>query len=193
MYVYHITGDVIDQCKQFAELMSSSNQFYNTRGQHDSTKRFQDTMYGKLGEWGCYYMMTQRFPNLSKPDMNIYKVPQKGWNPDLSDPAVPIHIGVKTRDIEAKIKWSESWTFQKNDKRIFTDNIDPNYYIACMLLDYPKRTVELRAIVKVQFLHAHGLFQQMDREYLNNTKCAVYYDHSDYNNLAKFAGQLFQL
>jgi hypothetical protein len=197
MYVYSITDDVIDRCKQFAE--SSSYKRYSSRGQYDDRKKFKDILYGKLGEWGFYYIKLSCFPHLSTPDMNIYSIPQKSWKPDLCDPLVPINIGVKTQDIESKINWGESWVFQNSswkkfgkiidsDTEVFTDDIDPNYYVGFMLLNFPKRTVELRALVKLQFLHDNKLFKPMRLERLQNNKVAVYY-----SDLEKFDNQLFQI
>jgi hypothetical protein len=206
-----ITEDMLKLCTKFAEdSVQSSADAYARRNQSNIGKITKDIVIGKLGEFGVYEKISKLYPTLSRPDTNIYQKGNKSWDPDLTvvppptahDTASPtydevyphIRIGVKSQGIESKIAYGESWVFQHragknydNDTEIF-GNVDENHYVAFVGLNLPKKIGEIRAIVKVKWLHENKLFEEMKLKNLQGNKKAVYFE-----SLERFKDKLWQL
>lgn len=190
-----ISEDMNKKCMAFAKAsVSSSADKYARRQQFDVEKIMKDIRNGKLGEEGVYEKISQQYPQLSKPDHQIYAKKDKSWDPDLKDEASSIRIAVKSQDIESALSFEESWVFQYGnggkydcDTGVFKD-IDPNHYVAFVSLNVPKRTGTIKAMVKIQWLHDKKLFKEMKKQSLRGNKVAVYYE-----DLEKFPNELYQL
>lgn len=196
---YKISEDLLFKCKKFGlDSINSSIDKYALRHGFDVNdadaveralnKFSMDICIGKIGEELVYSEYSLLLPNLSKPDYNIYSVKQKSWDSDLKDLDSNISIAVKTQDIRSMLDNDESWVFQMSasgkdtDKEIF-DKIDENHYVAFVSLNIPKRSGEIKALVKVQWLHDKKLFKSMKNENLRGNKLAIYFDDLDlYNN-----------
>lgn len=193
-YSYIITQSIIDKCTQFAkDSAGTSLNVYARRQQTNVEKIIQDIRNGKIGEECTYRKLNQILPDISSPDYNIYEKKSKSWDPDLKDPS-GIKVAIKSQNIESAINYGVSWVFQYNnggdydcDKEIFKI-IDPNQYVAFNSLNVPKKIGEIKAIVKVQWLHDKGLFKPMKLKYLQGNKVAVYFD-----DLLNYKEELFQL
>lgn len=193
-YKFKITEDLNNKCIAFAKAsVNSSADKYARRNQYDVEKIVKDIRNGKLGEEGVYEILFEQYPNLSKPDHNIYDKANKSWAPDLKDPS-GIVVAVKSQDIESALNFGESWVFQFNegknydcDTGIFKEKND-NHYVAFVALNVSKRFGTIKAIVKVQWLHDKKLFKEMKKQSLRGNKVAVYFE-----DLQKYENELWQL
>lgn len=192
---FQITEDMNNKCLAFAKAsVSSSSDKYARRQQFDVEKIIKDIRNGKVGEEGVYEKYSALYPNLSKPDHNIYDKKDKSWSPDLIDSESGIHLAVKSQDIESALAFEESWVFQYGnggkydcDTGVFKE-VDPNHYVAFVALNVPKRFGIIKAVVKVQWLHDKKLFKEMKKQSLRGNKVAVYYE-----DLEKYSNELYQL
>jgi len=190
-----ITPEVFEKCTTFAKKsVSTSSDKYARRNQFDVEKIVKDIRNGKIGEEGVHSLLLNKFPKLLPPDHNIYDKNNKSWEPDLKDEASDIRIAVKSQDIESAIHFGESWVFQFGnggkydcDTGVFK-SVDDNHYVAFVALNVPKRKGEIKAIVKVQWLHDNKLFKAMQKQNLRGNKVAVYFE-----NLQKHEKDLWQI
>ncbi len=189
-----ISEDLIIKCQEFAEKsVNSSLDKYAKRNQFNPDKITQDIKIGKIGEELVYQSLLDKFPKLSSPDYNIYDKKDKNWDSDLKDADSHVKIGVKSQNINSLIEYGESWVFQFGDGKydcdsgIFKEN-DLKHFVAFASLNVPKRFGEIRAIVKVSWLHEKKLFKEMQRENLRSNKKAVYY-----SDLEQYNQELFQI
>lgn len=198
-----ISPDIYHKCDKFAKESISTNLFVLARrGQTQKFAIERQIRSGKIAEELVYNTLIVKYPNLSPPDFTIYSNKNKSWDPDLKDNSQQLTIAVKSQEKEQALQYYESWVFQFNngknfdcDTKIFTKNVDPNYYVAFVLLNTPKKMGQIKAIVKVNWLHENKLFQPMTLQKFseNNNKLAVYYDHPDYISLSHFPNELWQL
>jgi hypothetical protein len=190
-----ISEDILGKCLAFAKSsVNTSSDKYARRNQFDVEKIVKDIRNGKVGEEGVYGKISALYPDLSKPDHQIYDKKDKSWAPDLKDTVSNIRLAVKSQDIESAIAFGESWVFQFNDGKkydcdtgIFGEN-DPNHFVAFVSLNIPKRSGSIKALVKVQWLHEKKLFKEMKKQALRGNKLAVYYE-----DLEQYKDQLWQL
>lgn len=190
-----ISEDILTKCLTFAKSsVNTSSDKYARRHQFDVEKIVKDIRNGKVGEEAVYAKVSSLYPDLSKPDHQIYSKKDKSWSPDLIDSTSGMHLAVKSQDIESAINFGESWVFQYGnggqydcDTGVFKTN-DPNHYVAFVGLNVPKRKGSIRAIVKVQWLHDKKLFKEMKKQSLRGNKVAVYYE-----DLEKYQEELWQL
>lgn len=191
---FEIDKEAFEKCAAFAKVsVDTSADKYAKRNQFNVAKIMDDIRNGKLAEEMVYQKISKIYPELSKPDYNIYEKKQKSWDPDLKEPNVPLRIAVKSQDIKSEIAFGRSWVFQggigkkfDTDKGIFGEE-DTNHYVCFVSLNVPKHSGTLRAIVKVKWLHDNGLFKPMQLLHLSS-KQAVYYE-----DLEKLSDQLWQL
>jgi hypothetical protein len=191
-----ITEDILSRCTKFAkDSVNTSADKYARRQQFDIEKIIKDIRNGKIGEEGVYQKVSEIYPDLSKPDHNIYDKKNKSWDPDLKDAESNIRVAVKSQDIDSSIHFGESWVFQFGnggkydcDTGIFGKDLNSNHYVSFVALNTPKKTGVIRAIVKVQWLHDNKLFKAMKKQSLQGNKVAVYY-----NDLENLKDQLWQL
>jgi hypothetical protein len=188
-----ISEEVFDKCTKFAQdsVESSANK-YARRNQWNVAKIMDDIRNGKIAEEMVYQKVSELYPNISKPDFNVYEKKNKSWDPDLTDPAVPVRIAVKSQDIKADLAYGRSWVFQFGNGKVDCDTgifgeKDDHHYVCFVSLNTPKRIGELRSMVKVSWLHEKELFKPMKLKNLSS-KLAVYYD-----DLEPLADQLWQL
>lgn len=192
---FTITEDLLKKCLAFAKSsVNTSTDKYASRNQYDVEKIVMDIRNGKVGEEAVYAQVSALYPELSKPDHQIYAQKDKSWSPDLIDSASGIHIAVKSQDISSAINFGESWVFQYGnggkydcDTGVFKTT-DPNHYVAFVGLNVPKRTATIKALVKIQWLHDKKLFKEMKKQSLRGNKVAVYYE-----DLEKHPNELWQL
>lgn len=186
---FSISEDIVTKCLDFAnKSIESSADKYARRNQFNAEKIIKDIMGGKIGEEIVYQSISEVYPDLTKPDYNIYDKKNKSWNPDLKDDVSEIRVGVKSQNIDSRIAYGESWVFQYGfggkydcDTGVFKSKND-KYYISFVALNIPKRTAEIRGIVKIQWLHDEKLFKPMKLVKLQGNKVAVYFsDLEKYN------------
>ena len=197
-----ISEETLSKCKKFGldSVNSSIDKYADRHGfdLNDSSaverainKFSKDICIGKIGEEIVYQKYIKSIPDLKSPDYNIYSVKNKSWSPDLK--ANNLSIAVKSQDIQSKIDNEESWVFQigskgkDSDKEIFNSDND-NSYVALVSLNIPKRLAEIKAVVKLSWIHSNKLFEPMRIERLQSNKVAVYYE-----KLEKYSDQLWQL
>lgn len=174
---------LVEQCKQFAQdSFGSSADQYARRGQ-DISKYYRFIIQltnGKLGEELSYNTFVPYYPNLTRPDYQIYQKKDKSWEEDLIDKDSSIRIAVKTKDKRDADQWGPSWIFEKTDKKIFgnkLDNkdLDVNQYVCLTVVDQIGTKGIVLACVNLQWLHDNNLFEKPDRDYLG-TKLTVRFD-----------------
>lgn len=190
-----ITPEIYEKCTDFAKAsVGTSSDKYARRNQFNVEKIVKDIRNGKIGEEGVHQILSLTYPQLTQPDHNIYDKVNKSWDPDLKDASSGIRVGVKSQDIESAIHFGESWVFQFRagqkydvDTGIFGEK-DDKHYVAFVALNVPKKTGEIRALVRVDWLHQNKLFKEMQKQTLRGNKVAVYYE-----DLEKYKEQLWQL
>lgn len=201
---FTLTPAILEKCTEFAKASAPTNMSaLSRRGQTNPETIMRQIKTGKSGEICVHEIVSKTYPNLSEPDFNIYiNKKDKSWNPDLNDPITGFTLGVKSQEQEQALLYNESWVFQFNagkkfdcDKEIFGEDIDDNRYVAFVLVNTPKKTAQIRAIVKVKWLHEKNLFQPMALKKFNATsnKLAVYYEHPEYPSLTNYPKELWQL
>lgn len=190
-----ITDEIFNKCVTFSnDSVVTSSDKYAQRNQYDITKIVLDIRNGKIAEECVWRILKDSYPNLSAPDYNIYLRKDKSWDPDLKDSTVPLRIAVKSQEIKSEIAFGRSWVFQFGNGRKFDCDTgifgepDLSHYVSFVSLNVPKRNGEVRAIVKVQWLHDKKLFKAMQKQSLQGNKVAVYYE-----DLEKFKDELWQL
>lgn len=179
---FYISPIIFEKCTKFAkDSVSTSADKYARRNQFDLEKIAKDIRNGKIGEEGVWDNVSKLYPDLSAPDHKIYQKKDKSWSPDLSDEKSGFKLAVKSQDIESSLEFGESWVFQFGnggkydcDSAVFKES-DPNHYVAFVSLNVPKRTGEIKAIVKIQWLHDKKLFKEMKKANLRGNKMAVYW------------------
>lgn len=164
------TQDIMLRVNEFADAIDTS--FYATRNQFDNKKRKRDQITGKLGEFAVYLFLKDKYPDLTEPDCNIYEKKNKTWDFDLK--AKDINIHVKTQDYASSLKYSLSWTFQKNDKEIFKSNSD-NQYVAFVSADIDKKFALVKSVLRLDTLHKCNMFKEPKLPQLRATKVVVYF------------------
>lgn len=174
---------LVQQCKQFAQdSLGSSVDQYARRGQ-DPSKYYRMIIQltnGKLGEELDYNTFVAYYPNLTKPDYQIYEKKDKSWEEDLIDTTANIRLAVKTKDKIDADRWGPSWIFEKTDRKIFgtkldNKNLDQNQFVCLNVVDQQNKKGQVLACVKLQWIHDNNLFEKPDRDYLG-TKLTVRYD-----------------
>jgi hypothetical protein len=190
-----ITDETLEKCTKFAnESVGTSTDKYAKRNQYDVAKIASDIRNGKIAEECVWQKLKDLYPNLSAPDYNIYTKKDKSWDPDLKDLGVPLRVAVKSQEIKSEIAFGRSWVFQFGNGNKFDCDTgifgkpDASHYVSFVSLNVPKRNGELRAVVKVQWLHDKKLFKAMKKQSLQGNKVAVYYE-----DLEKFKDELWQL
>jgi hypothetical protein len=191
-----ISPEMLNKCAEFAQASIDTNaNRYAHRNQFNVSKIKDDIRNGKVSEFGVYEVLSQALPDLTLPDCQVYAKKDKSWDPDLKSPSSEIRLAVKSQDINSEINYGRSWVFQYNqnknydcDTGIFGKKLDPNYYVCFVSLNVPKRTGELRAVVRVQWLHEKKLFKPMKKLNLQGNKLAVYY-----SDLEQHLEELWQL
>jgi hypothetical protein len=165
---------MMDKCWQFAEAqMPTSEDHYIHKGQNTSWERkVIQSANGKLGEELAYAAYAPYFPGLSAPDHVIYQKRDKSWEPDLTHPESGIRIAVKTKDARDAKQWGASWVFEKTDRKIFgskldSQNLDPYQYVCMVVVDPIAGKGDIKACVKLQWLHDRNLFTLLDRAHSN--------------------------
>lgn len=193
---YTISEEIYQKCLQFAkDSVGTNSGKYASRNQFNVEKITKDIQVGKIGEECAYNFLTEKFPNLTKPDYVIYSKKDKSWSPDLKDLDSSIKIAVKSQNIDSAQAHGDSWVFQHrpnkkydSDKEVFGDAIDQNQYVSFVSLNVPKRIGSVQAIVKIQWLHDNNLFKPMQKINLRDNKVAVYFE-----DLELFKDQLWQI
>lgn len=192
---FTISEDIYNRCTQFAKSSVSTNSGkYARRNQFDVEKIVKDIRNGKIGEEAVYQIFSPSLTELSKPDHQIYAKKDKNWSADLHDDKSGVRLAVKSQDYESARDFGESWVFQYGnggkydcDTGVFKDT-DPNHYVVFVALNTPKKTGQIRAVVKISWLHDKKLFKEMKKQSLRGNKVAVYYE-----DLEKYKDELFQL
>jgi hypothetical protein len=127
---YVLPREIYLLCKHFAFKSYATNEdCYSRRGQSDITKVTNDITIGKLAEWGVFFMYLQEGRhNISSPDMNIYSVRQKSYDPDLKWGLYRLHI--KSQTLESSERYGSSWMFQAKDP-LFAKSDNCDIIIGC--------------------------------------------------------------
>jgi hypothetical protein len=182
-----ITQPIIAKALIFAQSCYLTNQSkYARRGQSSPERVQTQIKMSKIAEEASWGKIVPYLPNLSKPDYIIYPAKQKNWKPDLIDDGTDsvITIGCKSQECEVGFHHGVSWIFEyragKNydcDQEIFGKDAQRlGNFICCSSINFPKRLVELKAIVAVSTLHDKKLFGLPKVESLRDNKLAVYLD-----------------
>jgi hypothetical protein len=119
-----LNQDIINLCKNFAENCYWTNApEYEKRNQNNPEKIKQDIAYGKMAEFGVYFILLEKgMKHITIPDTNIYNHKSKSFEADLKCESFNFHI--KTQTLKSASKFGESWTFQKKDPLV----INPKSY-----------------------------------------------------------------
>ena len=167
-----------DICKKFAEESYPTHKHhYAKRNQFNKEKIIEQITIGKLSEFAVYQVLSEKYPDITPPDVNVYERNKKSFDFDMKAKDINLHIKGQLGD-SAK-QYGQSWIFQWSgdgkghcDKEIFYP-VTQNQYVSFVLMN--KNVADVQAIVSLDFLHKNDLFKLPKLEYLHNTKRAVYW------------------
>ena len=170
--IVKLDPNLVAKCRKFAEDSIDTNiDVIASRGQdpEEIERILSQLTHGKVGEEVTYTVFVPYYPQLSKPDHNIYQKKDKSWEEDLIDGASPIRIAVKTKKMEDARRWGASWIFELSDRKIFgkkldCKNLDPNQYVSMVVVDLEKMEASVEACVNLQWIHDNDLFGPPDRD-----------------------------
>jgi hypothetical protein len=147
---YYLSSDIIKLCEAFCNRVISTNMDeYSQRKQSDKAKVWNDIFYGKLAEWGVYFIYLERGrSNINPPDMNIYDFRKKSFDADLKYGLFNLHI--KSQTYESAERYGDSWMFQAKDPLLDTAG-DYDIMIGCRVaLDQPSEDSIEGALVQIK-------------------------------------------
>ena len=112
---YCLDYDIYKMCQHFSQRVINTNvDEYAKRKQSDIEKIENDILIGKLAEWGVYFIYLERNRNnIDPPDMKVYNVRNKSFEPDLKWGLYNLHI--KSQIAESSERYGDSWVFQAKD------------------------------------------------------------------------------
>jgi hypothetical protein len=124
--------DIVNLCKNFAENCYWTNApEYERRNQNNPEKIKQDIAYGKMAEFGVYFMLLEKgMKHITIPDTNIYNHKSKNFEADLKCEGFSFHI--KTQTLKSALRFGQSWMFQKKDPIVTTPR-SYEYFIGTQL------------------------------------------------------------
>ena len=130
MNSYTLGKDIIFMCESFADKVIDTNlDEYSRRGQFNRQKIWNDIFYGKLAEWGVYFIYLKRNRlSVTTPDMKIYKGSRKSFDADLNWNLYKLHI--KSQTSKSEKSYGTSWIFQSSDP-LFKKSKEYDIIIGC--------------------------------------------------------------
>lgn len=178
---YYIGRDVIRLCETFADRVISTNKDqYAKRKQHNQKKIWNDIFYGKLAEWGVYFIYLDRGrKNIDPPDMRIYKAKDKSFDADLKFGMYNLHI--KSQTYQSSIQYGDSWIFQAKDP-LFESASEYDIVIGCRVsLDQSTENFIEGALVEIKLEKAfHNLvIGETKLSKFSDNKKAIYLKDND--------------
>lgn len=127
---YYLSRDIVLLCEVFSSRVLHTNiDEYSKRSQKNVEKIWNDIFYGKLAEWGVYFIYLERgITNIDPPDMKIYNSWNKSFDPDLRYGLFNLHI--KSQTFESAHRYGDSWIFQSKDP-LFESSSEYDIMIGC--------------------------------------------------------------
>lgn len=127
-----LNHDIVILCKHFAELCYQTNiKEYYKRNQKDIEKIKKDISFGKMAEFGVYYILLEKgIDDLTIPDLSVYNYKNKSFDADLKCKNFYFHI--KSQTTESASKYGSSWTFQKKDPFVLSPK-ENDYFIGTQI------------------------------------------------------------
>jgi hypothetical protein len=112
---YTLPPEIYITCANFADQVVETNlSEYASRNQFNREKITNDILYGKLAEWGVYFIyLNKGRTNINPPDMRILDVKDKSFSSDLNWHLFNLHIKSQSRD--SALRYGDSWLFQTKD------------------------------------------------------------------------------
>jgi len=147
---YYLGRDIVKLCEIFADRVISTNlKQYEKRKQFNREKIWKDIFYGKLAEWGVYFIYSERGrQNIDPPDMKIYKAKNKSFDSDLKFGMFSLHV--KSQTYESAIKYGDSWIFQSKDP-LFESASEYDIVVGCRVsIDEPATGFIEGALVEIK-------------------------------------------
>jgi len=180
--------EIVEKCMRFGRKWSAkSADCYQHRGQSNNDTTKEQHIEGKVGEWVACLILRQFGYSCTDPDMNVYEVHERNFEPDLfleplplpngSKPNGRFKLSVKSCAVQRTPSWGLSWVFQEEDYGIFGhngNNADLRAKVVVLTHVY-KFTGRILFAVSLGDLHKHNLFSPMMIERLQDNKVAVYY------------------
>lgn len=181
----------------YTSLPSSINKWMGRSTTLSLPKALIDNVSGKIAEWGHYYAYSGRFPDLTKPDHNVYAVKEKSFKEDTETKLGNAKFALKNKELRNAKTYGINCTFTSKDPEIFGANRNDDLYIVQMVTDtnifYKKHdddsipfmkldnvVVEICYCVKLGWLHKHELFGETDHR--QDSKKTVRWDQGDICN-----------
>lgn len=127
---YYLPREIVKVCEVFASrvLYTNIDEYYR-RKQTDSNKIWNDILYGKLAEWGVYFIYLERGrTNIDPPDMKIYNAWNKSFEADLKYGLFNLHI--KSQTYQSAERYGDSWILQSKDP-LFEHSNEYDIMIGC--------------------------------------------------------------
>ena len=160
-----VKPEIVKLVEAFAAECVGTNKYYASRGQSNVEKITADITTGKLGEWAAYELLLSKFPDATKPDLEISRGGKKSHSADLV--AGGHSFSVKTQSLESVKKYGMSWLMEKNSLDKFTGH----YVILCMEIE--KNCILIQNVVQFSDMLA---CQAEPRLKHLKSKCAFYYN-----------------
>lgn len=119
-----LTNFQVAECQDFATRCVTTNKYYASRGQSDTTKITNDILVGKLGEYATYEFLKLKYTDVSAPDIGIHKV--KAHDADIT--ADSIKFSVKTQTLDSIRRYGMSWLMERSSLAKFAGH----HVVMCM-------------------------------------------------------------
>lgn len=166
---YYLSRDIVKMCEVFCSRVLHTNvDEYHRRKQSDLSKIWNDIFYGKLAEWGVYFIYLERGRNnLNPPDMTIYTAKQKSYDADLKYGLFNLHI--KSQTYESAERYGDSWMFQCKDP-LFELSSEYDIMVGCRVsIHEPSKNFIEGAFVEIK------LERQFNKLILSDPKLAKFH------------------
>lgn len=178
----------------YTSLPSSLDKWMERSATLSMAKALVDNTSGKIAEWGHRFIYISRFPDLTKPDHNIYSVDEKSFKADTETKIGNAKFVLKNKEARNANTYGINATFSSNDSEIFGSKRNDDAYVVQLVTDtnvfYKKLgdvslpfmkldnvSVEILYCVKLGWLHEHKLFGETDHR--QSDKKTVRYDMED--------------
>lgn len=172
---------IVNKVADVDYFASHSNNNYASRNQPNSKLVKEDGVTGKRGEWVAYYALKPFFPDITEPDMNIYRPGSKNWNTDMQ--AGKIEFACKTCDQHTIDGFTLSWIVQRQDKtgygrdlRFYGKDNQNDLFIG-IELNKDATSGHIAAIIPVKFIVDNKILALPGSTKMQEVKDAIYASH----------------
>lgn len=160
-----VSQEDIDEATEFAKKRSGDVALYEKRGGFKPS----DIVNGAVAEIAVFKTLKDFFPNLTKPDFNIYEKSKKTFNADLKSDDEFFHV--KGQSVTSAARYTESWLMQKFDPILKKPEV--NHFLVPCVVDVDRKLVTIHACLSFADLVREKAFDECTVPSFRATKLAI--------------------